>query len=89
MIVGACKEYGAKAEFLGIAKDNEKEIETLLKKALKYDAVIISGGTSASRATRKYMLTAKAARTNHVQVEISSRQAASQRHPRTFRHIAR
>ena len=47
MIVGACKEYGAKAEFLGIAKDNEKEIETLLKKALKYDAVIISGGTSA------------------------------------------
>ena len=47
MIVGACKECGAKAEFLGIAKDDEKDIETLLEKALKYDAIIISGGTSA------------------------------------------
>ncbi len=47
MIVGACKECGAKAEFLGIAKDNEKEIEALLEKALEYDAIIISGGTSA------------------------------------------
>ncbi len=47
MIMAACKECGTSPDFLGIAKDNEKEIETLLEKALKYDAIIISGGTSA------------------------------------------
>jgi putative molybdopterin biosynthesis protein len=43
-----CKENGANPTYLGIVKDNEKEIKEKIKFASKnFDMIILSGGTSA------------------------------------------
>ncbi len=47
ILSGMCTELGAEAFSLGIAKDNEKEIEEKIRAGLgKADAVITTGGTS-------------------------------------------
>uniref|UniRef100_A0A7C3UHW5 molybdopterin molybdotransferase n=1 Tax=Geoglobus ahangari TaxID=113653 RepID=A0A7C3UHW5_9EURY len=46
MIFAALIENGFEPISLGIAKDDEEEIEKMLVKALKFDAVIFTGGTS-------------------------------------------
>lgn len=59
MIMDACRENGAAPHFLGIAKDCEKEIENLLAKALDYDIVILTGGTSAGEGDISYRVIEK------------------------------
>ncbi|MFH1431645.1 MAG: molybdopterin biosynthesis protein [archaeon] len=54
MIADACREIGADADVLGIAKDDEAKVMKLLRKGLMYDAVIISGGTSAGQGDVSY-----------------------------------
>ncbi|MEM4472329.1 MAG: molybdopterin molybdotransferase MoeA [Archaeoglobaceae archaeon] len=46
MLCNALQELGFPAFYLGIAKDDPDEIEKMLLKALKFDAVIFTGGTS-------------------------------------------
>jgi molybdenum cofactor synthesis domain-containing protein len=46
MICNAIAEYGFTPFSLGIARDDEREIEDMLVEGLKYDAVIFTGGTS-------------------------------------------
>lgn len=44
---GLCKELGSETIYLGIAKDNEKDIETKILEGLRRaDAVVTTGGTS-------------------------------------------
>jgi molybdopterin molybdotransferase len=47
MIASECRELGAEISDFGLAKDNEDEIATKIKKALEtQDAIITTGGTS-------------------------------------------
>lgn len=59
MIQDALKIDGASPEFLGISSDDEKEILSLLVKALSYDMAIITGGTSAGQGDVSYRILKK------------------------------
>lgn len=59
MIIDAAREDGASPEFLGISSDDENELLPLLEKALSYDMVIITGGTSAGQGDVSYRILKK------------------------------
>jgi putative molybdopterin biosynthesis protein len=46
ILVAAIKELGAEAEHLGIVGDDSEAMQTLVSRALDYDAALLSGGTS-------------------------------------------
>jgi putative molybdopterin biosynthesis protein len=46
-LIASIREDGGEPVFIGIARDNEEDIVGMLEKALNYDVVICSGGTSA------------------------------------------
>jgi len=46
MLAAMITKYGGEAVSLGICKDDKPHIQATLKKALEYDAVVISGGSS-------------------------------------------
>ncbi len=46
MLCNALSEYGFKAVSIGIAKDSREELRMKIEEALRYDAVVITGGTS-------------------------------------------
>ncbi|MEM4267416.1 MAG: molybdopterin biosynthesis protein [Candidatus Woesearchaeota archaeon] len=49
LICDMCREHLAEPRFLGIARDNMLEIQSLILKGLEHDMVILSGGTSAGK----------------------------------------
>ncbi|MBI3326654.1 MAG: molybdopterin biosynthesis protein [Nitrospinae bacterium] len=46
IVADAVRENGGEPHFLGICRDDQVEIETTLGRALAYDIIILSGGTS-------------------------------------------
>jgi putative molybdopterin biosynthesis protein len=46
ILVAAIRELGAEAEHLGIVGDDSEAMRSLVSRALDYDAVLLSGGTS-------------------------------------------
>lgn len=46
IVADAVRENGGEPYFLGICKDDEAALQTMLEQALTYDMVILSGGTS-------------------------------------------
>ncbi|AGK60817.1 molybdopterin molybdochelatase [Archaeoglobus sulfaticallidus PM70-1] len=55
-IMASLMEDGAEPVFLGVARDDEKEIEEMINRALDYDVIICSGGTSAGSGDMIYKL---------------------------------
>ncbi len=55
-LINSIREDGGKVVFLGIARDNAEEIREMVQKALDFDIIICSGGTSAGAGDMIYKI---------------------------------
>ncbi len=48
-LVAQCRSAGAETSFLGVARDDEASLETLIREGLDFDVLLLSGGVSMGR----------------------------------------
>jgi putative molybdopterin biosynthesis protein len=59
IVADAVRENGGEPIFLGICRDDEGELEAALRRALAYDLIILSGGTSKGAGDLSYRVIAR------------------------------
>ena len=60
LVVGhAAEELGCQVEFLGIVRDDEKQLEQVVRRGLEADMLLLSGGTSKGEGDQNYRVFAQ------------------------------